>query len=92
MSEEYTRKIAQIVAAEMLQSKSIEGVQKSSLEVLEDLLLRYLTELGRQSRKNAEISRRTVCNPTDVVCLDFFWHTCLDVQILTLFSLLCHRW
>ncbi len=67
MSEEYPRKIAQIVAAEMLQSKNIEGVQKSSLEVLEDLLLRYLTELGRQSHKNAEIARRTVCNPTDVV-------------------------
>ncbi|KAI8100810.1 hypothetical protein M9434_005200 [Picochlorum sp. BPE23] len=67
MSEEYPRKIAQIVAAEMLQSKSIEGVQKSSLEVLEDLLLRYLTELGRQSHKNAEIARRTVCNPTDVM-------------------------
>lgn len=78
MSEEYPRKIAQIVAAEMLQSKNIEGVQKSSLEVLEDLLLRYLTELGRQSHKNAEIARRTVCNPTDVVCSHSFFlgHVC----------------
>lgn len=66
MSDQYPRKVAQLVVAELLKSKGFEGVQLSSLEVLEDILLRYLKELGRQAHKNAEIARRTVCNPADV--------------------------
>ena len=65
--DQYPRKLAQVVVAELLKAKGIEAVQLSSLEVLEDLLLRYLAELGRQAHKNAEIARRTVCNPLDVV-------------------------
>lgn len=67
MSDQYPRKVAQLVAAELLKAKGFEGVQLSSLEVLEDILLRYLKELGRQAHKNAEIARRTVCNPADVM-------------------------
>lgn len=67
MSDQYPRKVAQLVAAELLKAKGFEGVQLSSLEVLEDILLRYLKELGRQAHKNAEIARRTVCNPADVI-------------------------
>lgn len=65
--DQYPRKLAQVVVAELLKAKGIDAVQLSSLEVLEDLLLRYLAELGRQAHKNAEIARRTVCNPLDVV-------------------------
>ena len=67
MGDEYARKIAQLVVAQILEKKELDGVQKSALEVLEDLLIRYLSELGRQAHENAEISRRTVCNPVDVV-------------------------
>lgn len=67
MSDQYPRKVAQLVAAELLKAKGLEGVQLSSLEVLEDILIRYLKDLGRQAHKNAEIARRTVCNPADVM-------------------------
>jgi histone H3/H4 len=67
MSDEYPRKVAQLVAAELLKAKGFEGVQLSSLQVLEDILLRYLKELGRKAHKNAEIARRTACNPADVM-------------------------
>lgn len=67
MGDEYVRKMAQLVVAQMLCNKGIEGVQHSALEVLEDLLIRYINDLGRHVHSNAEIARRTSCNPLDVV-------------------------
>jgi len=67
MSDEYARKMAQLVVAQMLGNKGIEGVQHSALEVLEDLLIRYINDLGQHIHSNAEVARRTSCNPLDVV-------------------------
>ena len=67
MSDEYARKMAQLVVAQMLGNKGIEGVQHSALEVLEDLLIRYINDLGQHIHSNAEVARRASCNPLDVV-------------------------
>lgn len=66
-SSAYPRQVARLVAAELLKSKNIEAVQASTLDVLEDLLIRYILELSRQSKQNAEIARRTNINPMDVI-------------------------
>ena len=56
-----------MVAAELLKSKGVDSVQASCLEVLEDMLIRYMRELSRQSKLNAEVARRASVNPVDVV-------------------------
>jgi histone H3/H4 len=56
-----------MVAAELLKSKGVDSVQASCLEVLEDMLIRYMRELSRQSKLNAEVARRTNINPLDVL-------------------------
>ncbi len=63
----YPRQVARMVAAELLKAKGVDSVQASCLEVLEDMLIRYMRELSRQSKLNAEVARRTSINPVDVV-------------------------
>jgi len=65
--KDYPRQVARLVVAELLRAKNIDSVQASALDVLEDLLIRYLLELSRQSKQNAEIARRGSINGMDVM-------------------------
>ena len=65
--DEYARSAAKVVAAQMLAAHGVDGTQRSTLDILADLLLRYTAEIGRQSHMYAELSHRTDCNYRDVV-------------------------
>ena len=41
----YPRQVARMVAAELLKAKGVDSVQASCLEVLEDMLIRYMAQL-----------------------------------------------
>lgn len=66
-SDDYSRRVAQLVVGQLLQHRGIESVQTSALQVLEDILVRYIAEIGLQIHAVSELGRRTVCNPTNVV-------------------------
>ncbi len=65
--KDYPRQVARLVVAELLRAKNIDSIQASALDVLEDLLIRYMLELSRQSKQNAEIARRGSINGMDVM-------------------------
>jgi len=65
--EEYARSVAKIVASQMLTAHGVDSTQRSSLEILADLLLRFIVEIGKQSHTYAELSHRAECTPIDMV-------------------------
>lgn len=67
MAEEYSRAIARVVAAQLAELEGFDAVQESSIEVLSELLLRYLSELCRSAHEYAEMAGRTDSNVADVV-------------------------
>jgi transcription initiation factor TFIID subunit 8 len=65
--DKYARGIARTVAGQLMAAQGLDSAQRSTIEILADLLLRYISEMGSQSHMYAELSHRTECSPTDVV-------------------------
>ena len=65
--DKYARSIARVVAAQLMAAQGIDSAQRSTVEILSDLLVRYIVEIGAQSHMYSELSHRTECTPTDVV-------------------------
>lgn len=65
--DKYARGIARVVAGQIMAAQGLDSVQRSTIEILADLLLRYISEVGSQSHMYAELSHRTECSSTDVV-------------------------
>lgn len=65
----YVRSVAKAIVTHLASSQKFDGIQRSSIDVLADLLLRFIGEVGRQSHAFAEISHRKDINPIDVVCV-----------------------
>jgi transcription initiation factor TFIID subunit 8 len=67
MSEEYARAIAKVVAAQLAEADGFESVQESAIEILSDLLLRYISELSIGAHSYAELATRSQINVPDVL-------------------------
>eukprot|EP00891_Asterochloris_glomerata_P002166 jgi/Astpho2/2166/fgenesh1_pg.00040_%23_22_t len=67
MAEEYSRHLARVVVAQTAESTGFEAVQTSALEVLADLLLCYISQLGSASSGYAQQAGRTDTNVNDLL-------------------------
>ena len=67
MAEQYSREIAKVAVAQIAEATGFQAAQGSAVEVLGDLLLRYLSQLGTAAHSNAEQAGRTEVNLNDVV-------------------------
>ncbi|KAG1679127.1 hypothetical protein FOA52_000482 [Chlamydomonas sp. UWO 241] len=67
MAEEYARSIARVAAGQLAEVAGYEAVQESSVEILADLLLRYLGEVACGAASYAEMAGRSEANVSDVV-------------------------
>jgi histone H3/H4 len=73
MSDElHIRGIAKVVVAQLVAAHGLDGVQTSTVDVLADLLLRYIMEVGRQSRVCADLAHRADMNSLDVVSYQMY--------------------
>lgn len=62
----YSRQLAHVVAAQLAEVSGFEAVQESALDVLAELLLRYVSEVGTASHEYAELANRSEVNVADV--------------------------
>lgn len=78
----YAIECAKLVAAQLADAAGYEGVQQSSLDILSDLLLRYMDQVSAASHANAELCGRSESNALDVLLslndLGFTIDTLLD--------------
>lgn len=65
--DKYARGIARVVASQLMAAQGLDSAQRSTIDILSDLLVRYIVEIGAQSHMYSELSHRTECSPTDVV-------------------------
>jgi len=67
MADQYAREAARVVALQLADSAGFDVVQQSCVEILSDLLLRFINEAGAGSHHYAELAGRSETNPVDVV-------------------------
>ena len=67
MADRYSRQIARVAVAQMAETNGFDSVQESAVEVLSDLMLRYVAQLASASHSYAEVAGRTDCNVNDLV-------------------------
>jgi histone H3/H4 len=67
MADEYSRSVARVIAAQIAEASGFDACQESAIEVLADLLLRYLTTVCSSSHSYAELAGRSQSNLADVL-------------------------
>jgi histone H3/H4 len=65
--DKYARSIAKVVVGQLMTAEGLDSAQRSTIDILSDLLVRYIVEIGSQGHMYAELSHRTECSPTDMV-------------------------
>ena len=66
-ARDYARQAARAAALHLADSAGFDLAQQSCVEILADLLLRYVQEVGAGSHAYAELAGRSETNPVDVV-------------------------
>ena len=54
MASEFSRKVLRVAIAQMCQSLGWNGIQSTPMELMTDLLERYLLEIGRSTHRYCE--------------------------------------
>uniref|UniRef100_A0A383W5E7 Transcription initiation factor TFIID subunit 8 n=1 Tax=Tetradesmus obliquus TaxID=3088 RepID=A0A383W5E7_TETOB len=67
MADEFSRSVARVIAAQIAEASGFEACQESAIEILADLLLRYLTTVCSSSHSYAELAGRSQSNLADVL-------------------------
>ena len=67
MADQYAREAARVSALQLAYHAGFDVAQESCVEILADLLLRYLNEVGAGSHHFAELAGRSETNAVDVV-------------------------
>lgn len=82
--DRYAMAISRIIAGQLASEQGFEEVQQSALDILADLLNRYILEAGNRTHLLTELSRRTDSTAIDVVrqWLCIFFRRRLLVEIL----------
>jgi len=65
--DKYARSIAKLVVGQLMTTEGLDSAQRSTIDILSDLLVRYIVEIGSQGHMYAELSHRTECSSTDMV-------------------------
>lgn len=63
----YSRELCRVVCGQLAELAGYEAVQESAVEVLGELLAKYITELAASSHGYAELAQRTQLNVNDVL-------------------------
>lgn len=66
MAEQYAHEVLKLVVARICQEIGFEAVEASALELLADIMSKYLEEIGFSSHHYAEVATRTESNFNDV--------------------------
>jgi transcription initiation factor TFIID subunit 8 len=66
MAEDYSRCVARVVVAQMAELTGFEAAQESAVEVLAELLIKYLQEVCTAAHSYAEMAHRTDFNICDL--------------------------
>jgi len=67
MAERYSRYVSKVVVGQIAETAGFQAVHESATDVLADLMLRYIAQLGSASHFYAELAGRTDCNVNDLV-------------------------
>lgn len=67
MSDDYARRIAKVVVGQLAEQSGYESVHESAIDVLSELLLRYLDEVAAGSHQYAELATRSEVNAYDAI-------------------------
>lgn len=67
MATNFSRAVAQVAVAQLAEDAGFETAQTSSLDILSDLLLRYIAEIGRSAHSYADCAQRSCPNADDVL-------------------------
>jgi transcription initiation factor TFIID subunit 8 len=67
MAEEFSSAVARVAAAQIAEASGFEAVEESAVDMLAELMVRYLSEVGASSHSYAELAGRTDTNAGDVV-------------------------
>lgn len=67
MAERYSRFVSKVVVGQIAETAGFQAVHESAVDVLADLMLRYIAQLGSASHSYAELAGRTDCNVNDLL-------------------------
>ncbi len=67
MAEDFSRHISRVVASQIAEATGFDACQDSAVEILGDLLLRYLSTVCFGSHSYAELAGRSQSNLSDVL-------------------------
>lgn len=67
MAEQYARQVARLAVQGLVDCAGFDLVQQSCVEILADVLLRFINQAGAGSHHYAELAGRNETNAVDVV-------------------------
>lgn len=67
MSEDFTRALARVAVGQLAENAGYESVQESAVDVLSELMIKYITELSTTAHGYAELANRTSINIHDLL-------------------------
>lgn len=65
--DDFGRQISKIAVAQICESTGFHGAQRSALDTLADIAIRFVCELGKTSHFYANLAGRTGCNEFDII-------------------------
>ena len=67
MADEHAQRVAQAVVGQIADVCGFQRVQRHALDLVADIVMRYVQEVGLYARENTEQARQTDVNARDVV-------------------------
>lgn len=67
MADDYTRRVARVAAAQMAELAGFDATQESAIELLAELLIRYISEVSTAAHTYAADAHRSDFNVCDVL-------------------------
>lgn len=67
MATEFSRTVTQATVAQIAETTGFDSMQQSALDILSDLLLRYIGEIGATAHSYAELSHRAAPSADDLL-------------------------
>lgn len=65
--DEFGREVSKIAAAQICQSLGFQGSKESALDTLAEIVIVYLSDLGKMAKFYSNLAGRTECNVFDIV-------------------------
>ncbi|XP_028764917.1 transcription initiation factor TFIID subunit 8 [Neltuma alba] len=65
--DDFAQAIAKVAVGQVCESEGFHAIQRSSLETLSDIAVRYIQNVGKTARCHANLAGRTECNVFDIM-------------------------